>query len=668
MSLAQFADVTFGYPGTEILTGASLLIKPGDRLALVGPNGTGKSTALRLLAGDLEADAGDVRVLGRASVSYLRQSQEFVGDGSLLDALLEPFAHVQKMHEELTALEARMADGHADADVARYGELQERYQREGGYDLESRVRRLTADVGFSESDLGRAVETLSGGERGRLELAKVLVRQPDLLLLDEPTNHLDLAAIERLEAYLAEYPGAFIMVSHDRAFIRAVCREIVELESGKFVRYPMGYDRYVVERDARMELQRAAYERQKDHVDKTEDFIRRNLAGQKTKQAQSRRKMLEKLDRLERPDDQWEHAGKIGLSFQTGGDLGSKETIRAPKLDVGYTSREGVVTTILREVTANIYRGDKVGIVGPNGGGKSTLLRTLIGELPTLSGKVDIGTGVRIGYFDQKLGTLDEALTLEDEIRSVRADLSPEAVRNYLAKFRFFGDDPFRVVKGLSGGERSRLAMAKIMLFPRNVLVLDEPTNHLDIPARETLEDALGGYEGTLLVVSHDRYFLDRVCTRLLVIAGARVEAHLGNYGDWRRRAREAAAPAPATPPEKTTEKKIKEPSKAPPTEQRKEQDQPKAPGAATQERAASKDRDRELRRLERRVETLEGDVGKLETDLAAVRAELAGDHAGAWQKLHELADRERDLDALLTRRLAEWEAAGTALAKARAS
>jgi ATP-binding cassette subfamily F protein 3 len=644
MSLAQFADVSFGYPGTEILTGASLLIRPGDRLALVGPNGTGKSTALRLLAGDLEADAGDVRVLGRASVAYLRQSQEFAGSGTLLDALLEPFAHVQHMHEELAALEHRMAATHDEADVAKYGELQERYQREGGYELESRVRRLTADVGFSEADLGRAVETLSGGERGRLELAKVLVRQPDLLLLDEPTNHLDLVAIERLETFLSEYPGAFVMVSHDRAFIRAVCREIVELENGKFVRYPMGWDKYVVERDARLELARAAYERQKEHVDKTEDFIRRNLAGQKTKQAQSRRKMLEKLERLERPDDHWEHAGKIALSFQTGGDLGSKETIRAPKLDVGYTAPDGTVTRILRDVTANIYRGDKVGIVGPNGGGKSTLLRTLIGELPPLAGKVELGTGVRIGYFDQKLGTLDESLTLEGEIRSVRADLSPEAVRNYLAKFRFFGDDPFKVVKGLSGGERSRLAMAKIMLFPRNVLVLDEPTNHLDIPARETLEEALDGYEGTLIVISHDRYFLDRVCTRLLVIEGDRVEAHAGNYSDWRRRLREAAAPPPA----------VKEEKPKPP------------PSDAAKDRTAGKDRDRELRRLERRVETLEADVGKLEAELAGVRAELGGDHAGNWQKLHELADRERELDALLAKRMGEWEAAGTALAKAR--
>jgi ATP-binding cassette, subfamily F, member 3 len=633
MSLAQFADASFGYPGTEILDGASLLIRPGDRLALVGPNGAGKSTALRLLAGDLQPDGGDVRVLGRATVAYLRQSQELSGAGTVLEALLEPFADLQKIHDQLVALEGRLAEGDA-CDLGRYGELQERYQRGGGYELEARVKRLTADVGFTDSDLARSVDTLSGGERGRLELAKVLVRQPDLLLMDEPTNHLDLAAIERLEAYLAEYQGAFVLVSHDRAFIRAVCNEIVELESGKLTRYPYRYDKYVVERAARLERAEAEYRRQKEHVDKTEDFIRRNLAGQKTKQAQSRRKMLEKLERLERPDDTWEHAGKIGLSFQTGGELGSKETIRAPRLTVGYPG-----AAILRDVTVNIYRGDKVGIVGPNGAGKSTLLKTLIGELPPLDGRVEIGTGVRIGYFDQKLSTLDEALTLMDEIRSVRADLSPEVVRQYLAKFRFFGDDPFRTVRGLSGGERSRLAMAKIMLFPRNVLVLDEPTNHLDIPARETLEDALSAYEGTLITVSHDRYFLDRICTRLLVIEGTHVESHHGNYSDWRARKKESPAPPPKP---------------APPAEPVRNK-QPAKPAAGP------RDTDREQRRLARRVETLEADVSKLEGDLAAVRAELAGDHAGDWQKLHALAERERELDALLARRMAEWEAASAA-------
>jgi ATP-binding cassette, subfamily F, member 3 len=667
MSLAQFADVHFGYPGTEILVGASLLIKPGDRLALVGPNGTGKSTALRLLSGELSPDAGDVRVLGRQTVSYLKQSQEFSGHGRLLDALLEPFADLQKLHDEMVALEPRLAAADP-SDLARYGELQERYQLGGGYEIESRVKRLTADVGFSEGDLERNVETLSGGERGRLELAKVLVQRPDLLLLDEPTNHLDLAAIERLEAFLAEYSGAFVLVSHDRAFIRATCKELVELEDGKFVRYPFGYDKYVVEREARLERARAEYERQKEHVDKTEDFIRRNLAGQKTKQAQSRRKMLEKLERLERPDDQWEHAGQVALDFGTGGDLGSKETIRAPRITVGYPG----TSPILKDVNANIYRGEKIGIVGPNGAGKSTLLKTLIGRLPPLEGDVQVGTGVRIGYFDQKLSDLDDSLTLIDEVRAVRADLSPDVIRNYLARFRFFGDDPFKLVRGLSGGERSRLAMAKIMLFPRNVLVLDEPTNHLDIPARETLEESLQRYQGTLIVISHDRYFLDRVTTRLLVIDGSSVESHLGNYSDWRWRRSKAgasAATAPAHAQSTSSRTSPTTPTATVPVQAASRKPTvsaaPALPAAtATAARSVNKERERERRRLERRIEMLEGDVAKLEAELAEIRRALTGDHGGDWQKLHTLSDREREVDALLARRMSEWETASAALAE----
>jgi ATP-binding cassette subfamily F protein 3 len=635
LSLAQFADAHFSYPGTEILAGASLLIRPGDRLALLGPNGTGKSTVLKLLAGELQVDAGDVRVLGRQTVAYLQQSHQLGGTGSVLDALLEPFAHVQAMHEELQRLEARLADA-SEADLKRYGDLQERYRLDGGYDLETRVRELTEDVGLSQADLGRSVATLSGGERGRLELAKVLVRQPDLLLLDEPTNHLDLVAIERLEARLHDYPGAFMLVSHDRAFIQRTCSAVVELEDGQFVRYSFTYDQYVVERDARLGRARVEYQRQKEHVEKTEDFIRRNLAGQKTRQAQSRRRMLEKLERLERPEDNWQMAGRIALNFQTGGDLGGKEIVRAPNISVGYPGKP-----ILTDVTVNIFRGDRVGIVGPNGCGKTTLLKTLVGELAPLAGVVERGAAVRLGYFDQKLSTLSEDRTAIEEIQSVRNDLSPEVVRQYLAKFRFFGDDPFRTVRGFSGGERSRLALAKMLLFPRNVLALDEPTNHLDIPARETLEHALDGYDGTLIVVSHDRYFLDRVCRRLLVFENGTLDTHLGNYSDWHehRKKQAAAQPVPETAP-------------------------PPAPSSTEVSRAVKKDRERTQRRLERMVESLEAEVLRIETELSALRAQLAADHGGDWQKLHALADRERELGELLGRRMADWEKAAAELQK----
>jgi ATP-binding cassette subfamily F protein 3 len=569
-------------------------------------------------------------------VAYLQQSQQQSGDGSVLDALLEPFAHLHAMHEEMVQLEARLGAAEP-ADLKRYGELQERYRIEGGYEIESRVRALTEEVGLAASDLGRSVTTLSGGERGRLELAKVLARQPDLLLLDEPTNHLDLAAIERLEAHLGDYPGAFLVVSHDRTFIQRTCREILELEDGDFVRYAYPYDQYVVERDARLERARVEYERQKEHVEKTENFIRKNLAGQNTKQAQSRRRMLEKLERLERPEDNWQLAGKIALRFSAGGDLGGKEILRAPSISVGYPGNP-----ILKDVTVNIYRGDRIGVVGPNGCGKSTLIKTLVGELPPLAGTVERGASVRLGYFDQKLSSLSEERTAIEEIQSVRDDLSPEVVRQYLAKFRFFGDDPFRIVRGFSGGERSRLALAKMLLFPRNVLVMDEPTNHLDIPARETLEHALDGFEGTLVVISHDRYFLDRICKRLYVFTGDGLESHIGNYSDWRDfRRKQAAVSSP--PVENVPASRL-------------------TPSPAETIRSTKKDRERQQRRLERLVASLEEEIARVESDLGALRTKLSENHGGNWQKLHELADKERDLDTLLARRMSDWERASAEL------
>jgi ATP-binding cassette subfamily F protein 3 len=347
--------------------------------------------------------------------------------------------------------------------------------------------------------------------------------------------------------------------------------------------------------------------------------------------------MLEKLDRLERPEDNWQLAGKIALRFSTGGDLGGKEIVRAPGISVGYPGKP-----ILKDVTVNIYRGDRVGIVGPNGCGKSTLVKTLVGELPPLTGTVERGAGVRLGYFDQKLSSLSEDRTAIEEIQAIRNDLSPEVVRQYLAKFRFFGDDGFRTVRGFSGGERSRLALAKMLLFPRNVLVMDEPTNHLDIPARETLERALDGFEGTLVVISHDRYFLDRICKRLYVFTGDGLEPHIGNYSDWRdyRRKQADASRAPV--------------EKAPTPRQ--------AQSSSETVRVAKKDRERQQRRLERLVASLEEEIARVEKELADLRAKLGEDHGGNWQKLHELADKERELDSLLAKRMADWEKASAEL------
>jgi ATP-binding cassette subfamily F protein 3 len=636
MPLVQLTDIAFAYPGTEIFEGLTWQIDPGQRIGLVGPNGAGKSTLLRLLAGTLEPDEGQVARQKGIRVGYLRQSQEFGGGGDLLSALLSPFSHLLEIHAELQAIETRLAAGTAtDGEMDRYGHLQDRYRQDGGYTLEARVKELAQDVGFHDADFTRPLATLSGGERGRLELATVLIQEPDLLLLDEPTNHLDVAAVEKLEDRLTDYPGAFVVVSHDRYFLDRTCREIVEVDGGDLEHYVGGWHKYVEERGARRERMAELVRRQKEEIARTEDFIRRNIAGQKTKQAKSRRKMLAKVERLEMEADAFAEAGRIGLRFEIGPHAGGKEMIKADGLEVGHAG----ASTLAGPFDVTIYRGDRVGVVGPNGCGKSTLVKTMIGRLPPRSGAVALGHEARIGYFDQKLGDLDDERSLTDEIRAVRGDLSPEALRTFLARFRFFGDDVFRKVKGLSGGERNRLSLAKMMLEPRNMLVLDEPTNHLDIPAREVLERALAAYEGTLLVVSHDRYFLDRVVTKLLLMEGGQVELFPGTYTDLREH--RTHKPAPRAP-----QKPLPPP---PPTENK-------------QSWAASRVRDRERQKKEKRLAALEAEIGRIEEELQTIRAQLSTEHGGDWQKLHGLVEREQSLTHSLASRMGEWEKLGAEL------
>jgi ATP-binding cassette subfamily F protein 3 len=343
---------------------------------------------------------------------------------------------------------------------------------------------------------------------------------------------------------------------------------------------------------------------------------------------------------LERPRDEWAAAGDFRLRFSTGDHRGGKEALKASGVTVGWPGAEPVA----RGVDVTIFRGERVGIVGPNGAGKTTLLRTLLGQIPPVAGEVERGHEVRVGYFDQKLGELDETRTLVEEIRGVRGDWNEDVVRGYLGMFRFSGDDPFRKVKGLSGGERNRMALAKMMLLPRNLLALDEPTNHLDIPACEVLEEALAAYDGTIVVVSHDRYFLDAVCTRLLVLHGRRVDTQLGNYSDWRAREKQRQA----APPEKKAPEAKRAPEKPPKQDDRE------------QKRKA----DRERERKQRRFEELERAIAAAEVELADARAKLSGDHGGDWQKLNGLIAAEQALAQKVKSLLGEWEKLGAELDK----
>jgi ATP-binding cassette subfamily F protein 3 len=402
--------------------------------------------------------------------------------------------------------------------------------------------------------------------------------------------------------------------------------------------------------------------RQQAEIARTEEFIRKNIAGQGTNQAKSRRKMLDKIERLELGRDMWADAGRIGLRFEVGERPGAKDAIVAERLAVGYPG----AAPLLEGLDLTIYRGERVGIIGDNGSGKSTLLKTLLGKLPVRGGQVRQAGDLRVAYFDQKLGDLRDDRSLIDEIRSVRGDMAADQTRTYLARFRFFGDDALRVVKGLSGGERNRLTLAKMMLRPANLLAMDEPTNHLDIPAREVLERALRRYEGTLLVISHDRFFLDEVCTRLVVLEGGKVSLENGNYSDWRRRVHARAKQAVAPPPARK-----KEPTVPPPPQRDRDFEGPReaVPSggrAASGTRASDFESSKQLKaaraKKERRLAQLEGEIASLEARTAELRSQLAGEHGGNWQSLHALVEEERELADKLTARLAEWEKLGAEL------
>jgi ATP-binding cassette subfamily F protein 3 len=635
MTLLQVDHVSFGYGADILFEDVSFSLGRGERMALVAPNGQGKSTLLRIIAGDLAADEGQVLMPRGTRVGYLHQSHEPATHGRVIDVLMTPFADARAAREALTEAEHAAASGTTEA-LERLSRAQERYLHVGADAIEREVSMIANRVGFSEADLERAVSSLSGGERGRLQLAIVLASRPDVLLLDEPTNHLDIESTEWLEGFLKQFAGAVVVVSHDRAFLDATCPRTGELGVLRFRLYPAPYSQYVELREETIAREKREVELQRAEIAKTEDFIRRNLAGQKTAQAKSRRKMLEKLVRLERPEDIWADARKLGMRFapsRRSGDV----VLEAKELGASRGGR-----TLFAGIDLRIKRLERLAIVGPNGSGKSTLLKMLAGIAPPTGegnsnrGEVRLGTNLDMGYFDQHLESLSPAHSCVDEIRTVRPDMVPDAVRQYLARFRFYGEDPFRRVGSLSGGERTRLALAKLLLVPRNFLLMDEPTNHLDIPACEILEEALGHFEGTVVLVSHDRYFLDRVSTRVLHIEDGEAVFHPAGYADYHaRKQRETQAAAPPQPA-------------------------PQAPRAtdASKGRETHEDRRRRAREQEkraRRIEELERLIADGESKLKDMRSALATSPGSDWERLADLADKEQALGRKVDAWTEEW-------------
>ena len=525
MSKIKVNDLSKAFGIEELFHGVSFDLAKGDRIGLVGANGAGKTTLLRCIMGQVEHDAGSVQRDASDTIGYVEQQAD-LGAGPLFDVLHHAFDDIAALAREKQALERTIGQAADEATMDRYGKVVERFERAGGYDYESRIRRVAYGLGFTEEDLAKEARLFSGGQKTRICLAKALLREPDFLFLDEPTNHLDIRMIEWLEDFLSGFSGGVLMISHDRFFLDRTATRILDLDGKTVTGYEGNYTAFQRQKAERSQALRSAYEKQQEKIRQTEEYIRRYRAGIKAKQARGRQSQLNRMERIVLPP---KAATFDYFAFHRPPECAQRV---AELEDVSLSFGDHA---IFSHVNLLIRRGDGVALIGPNGTGKTTLLRVLLGELESATGQVKIGSRVKVGYFSQEHEGLDRENTVLGEIADTFG-LGEEQARSYLGAFLFRGDDVYRRVGEMSGGEQSRLAFLKLMLQGANFLVLDEPTNHLDIPAREAVEEALMAFPGTFLVVSHDRYFLDRTANCTLELVDGKLTEYNGNYSYYRER------------------------------------------------------------------------------------------------------------------------------------
>ncbi len=648
MSVAVITDLTKSYGAELIFSGVSFRVDARDRIGLVGPNGAGKSTLLNLLAGRLEQDGGSIALAQGITVGYLPQVADFHPERSLTDEMRAVFAHVHAWERELADLAAQMSDPATldspddyTALLERYADLQARFEHAGGYTIEPRVRQVLDGLGFTREQQEAPASQLSGGQQTRAALGRLLLLEPELLLLDEPTNHLDLAALEWLETYLMAWPGAVIVVSHDRYFLDRVTTRTIEIAHQRAELYPGAYSRYVEMRAERLERWRKDFEAQQGHIAHTEEFIRRYKAGQRAKEARGRQKQLDRLERIERPPTEDKLKFRLGAAIEPG-----QIVLTTEKLVVGYPEGGNGPALRVQVADLNVSRSARIGMIGPNGSGKTTLLRAIVGQTQPLEGRLTLGRNVQVGYYAQTHENLNLSATLLDEIRSV-SHLSEEGARSYLGRFLFTGDDVFKQVGALSGGERSRVALAKLTLQGANTLVLDEPTNHLDLPAREALEGILREYDGTLIFVSHDRYFVDALATTIWSLENGEVSVYDGNYSRFRARRAQLEAAA--------QQAQAREAAQASARTIVANQSATNNGGAG--HTSGGRRGKRGAEPATRTVEQLESEIGEHETRLTALEADLASASAASdVERVTELGTAYEREKALLDELYMEWQ------------
>ncbi|MCC2514823.1 ABC-F family ATP-binding cassette domain-containing protein [Bacillus cereus] len=620
-----------------MLANIKLEVQTKDRIALVGRNGAGKSTLLKIIAGELSHDGGEIIKPKDVSIGYLAQNTGLETSLTIWDEMLTVFTHLQQMETKLRRLEQEMGkeenfsnEATYERLLADYDQLQLNYKDQGGYQYEADIRSILSGLGFPVETHQTMISTLSGGQKTRLALGKLLLTKPDLLILDEPTNHLDIETLTWLEQYLQGYPGAILIVSHDRYFLDKLVTQVYEISNKESRRFVGNYSKYLDLKSALYEQEMKRYEKQQDEIAKLEDFVQKNIArASTTKRAQSRRKQLDRMELLTRPlGDSKSASFHFDIEKQSGNDV-----LQVNDATIGYDENP-----IIEHVTMGLTRGDSVALVGPNGIGKSTLLKSIVNKLPLLNGDVSFGSNVSVGYYDQEQANLTSSKRVLNELWD-EYPLQPEKeIRTILGNFLFTGDDVLKPVSSLSGGQKARLALAKLMMQKSNLLILDEPTNHLDLNSKEILENALIDYPGTLLFVSHDRYFINRVTTTVVELSTEGAQEYLGDYDYY-------------------VEKKNEMIERAELEQQESDVPVQKVIAQEKLNYLEEKERKKLERQRTRKIEELEQSIVELEEEIATLEDQLCLPEIYAdYEKASEITTKKQTLQEQLETCMAEWE------------
>jgi len=641
MILLQINQLSKYFGADPILSNIKLEVQTRDKIALVGRNGAGKSTLLKIISGAMSYDSGEIIKPKDVSIGYLAQDTGLESQLSIWDEMNLVFKHLKLMEEEMRNLEQRMStvDPSGEAQkfeqlLKEYDTLQVKFKEEGGYQYEADIRSVLHGLGFSSFNPETKISSLSGGQKTRLALGKLLLTKPDLLILDEPTNHLDIETLTWLEQYLQNYPGAILIVSHDRYFLDKIVTQVYEISRNTSTKYIGNYSNYLTQKAENYEKELKSFERQQEEVAKLKDFIQKNLArASTTKLAQSRRKKLEKMELMTKPlGDEKSASFQFDIDRQSGNDV-----LKATNISVSYDKQNPIISNI----SFSISRGDSIALVGPNGIGKSTLLKSIVQKLDALTGTFSLGSHVQIGYYDQQQGDLTSNKRVLDELWDEYPQKTEKEIRTVLGNFLFSGDDVLKPVSTLSGGEKTRLALSKLMLQKANFLILDEPTNHLDLDSKEILENALIDFPGTILFVSHDRYFINRIATKVFELSSHNITEYLGDYDYF------------------ITKKEEKLELERLEVEEKKNVSQNTSHSAS--EGKLNYQQEKELKKLERqkqrRIEEIEQSISKLEEKIEENEALLCDptvyqDH----EQVQKINTENEQLNSELEQLMTEWE------------